>query len=52
LADLGFGYPDLGSFSLSELQSVSLPFGMAIERDLLFVGGCLFRLMPRLPGQL
>lgn len=38
LADLGFGYPELGSFSLSELESVHLPFGVAIERDLLFRG--------------
>ena len=33
LADLGFGCPELGSFSLSELESVSLPFGLHIERD-------------------
>ncbi|MBZ9672530.1 DUF2958 domain-containing protein [Mesorhizobium sp. ES1-3] len=38
LADLGFGCPELGSFSLSELQSIRLPFGMTIERDLLFTG--------------
>lgn len=36
LADLGFGSPELGSFSLSELASVRLPFGMSIERDTLF----------------
>ena len=36
LADLG--YPELGSWSLSEMQSVRLPFGMEIERDLLFTG--------------
>ncbi|MGX1100659.1 DUF2958 domain-containing protein [Amorphus sp. MBR-141] len=36
LADLGFGCPELGSFSLSELRSVRLPFGMGIERDILF----------------
>ncbi|MEW5424107.1 DUF2958 domain-containing protein [Amorphus sp. 3PC139-8] len=36
LADLGFGSPELGSFSLSELGLVRLPFGMAIERDILF----------------
>lgn len=36
LADLGFGCPELGSFSLSELTSVRLPFGMGIERDILF----------------
>lgn len=36
LADLGFGCPELGSFSLRELQSVRLPFGLGIERDLLF----------------
>jgi len=33
LADLGFGCPELGSFSLSEIASVRLPFGLAIERD-------------------
>jgi hypothetical protein len=36
LADLGFGCPELGVFSLSELASVRLPFGMGIERDLSF----------------
>ena len=38
LADLGFGCPELGSFSLSEITSVRLPFGLAIERDILFDG--------------
>lgn len=36
LADLG--YPELGSWSLGEMQSVRLAFGMGIERDLLFTG--------------
>jgi hypothetical protein len=36
LADLGFGCPELGSFSLSELASVRLPLGLSIERDLAF----------------
>ncbi|CAN5135547.1 hypothetical protein BH09PSE3_BH09PSE3_15200 [soil metagenome] len=36
LADLGFGCPELGSFSLSEIGSVRLPFGLTIERDLTF----------------
>jgi hypothetical protein len=36
LADLG--YPEPGSWSLDEMQSVRLPFGMGIERDLLFTG--------------
>lgn len=36
LADLGFGCPELGTFSLSEIASVQLPFGLGIERDLLF----------------
>lgn len=36
LADIG--YPELGSWSLSELRSIRLPFGMGIERDLLFTG--------------
>ncbi|MDB5584969.1 MAG: Single-stranded endonuclease [Bradyrhizobium sp.] len=38
LADLGFGCPELGSFSLRELASIRLPFGMGIERDLGFSG--------------
>jgi hypothetical protein len=36
LADLGFGCPELGSFSLSEIASLRLPFGLGIERDLGF----------------
>ncbi len=36
LADLG--HPELGSFSLDELTSITLPFGMGIERDILFTG--------------
>jgi hypothetical protein len=36
LADIG--YPELGSWSLNELRSIRLPFGMGIERDLLFTG--------------
>lgn len=38
LADLGFGCPELGSFSLAEIASVRLPFGLSIERDLHFSG--------------
>ncbi|MBO9601846.1 MAG: DUF2958 domain-containing protein [Novosphingobium sp.] len=33
LADLGFGCPELGSFSLSEIAAIRLPFGLRIERD-------------------
>ena len=36
LADLGFGCPELGWFSLSELARIVLPFGLGIERDLSF----------------
>lgn len=36
LADLGFGCPEMGIFSLAEIGSVRLPFGMGIERDLDF----------------
>lgn len=36
LVDLG--EPELGSFSLQELTSLQLPFGMRIERDILFTG--------------
>lgn len=38
LADLGFGCPELGSFSLDELKSVELPLGLKIERDIAFEG--------------
>ncbi|MDI6025965.1 DUF2958 domain-containing protein [Corticibacterium sp. UT-5YL-CI-8] len=36
LADIG--EPELGSFSLREMSSISLPFGVGIERDILFSG--------------
>ncbi|PXA86235.1 hypothetical protein DMC47_35250 [Nostoc sp. 3335mG] len=36
LADLGFGCPELGYFSLREIASIRLPFGLTIERDLHF----------------
>ena len=36
LADLGFRCPELGYFSLSEIASVRLPFGLGIERDIGF----------------
>ncbi len=36
LADLGS--PELGRFSLEEIASILLPFGMGIERDILFAG--------------
>ncbi len=38
LADLGFGCPELGPFSLSGIGSDRLPFGAVIERDILFEG--------------
>lgn len=36
LADLGFGCPELGFFSLSEIARLHLPFGLTIERDIGF----------------
>ncbi len=33
LADLGFGCPELGAFSLAEIAAVRLSFGLRIERD-------------------
>jgi hypothetical protein len=36
LCDLGLDSPELGTVSLSELQSVRLPFGLGIERDVWF----------------
>lgn len=38
LADLGFGCPELGYFSISEIEAVRLPFGLGIERDGTFRG--------------
>ncbi|TZG25649.1 DUF2958 domain-containing protein [Sphingomonas montanisoli] len=39
LADLGFGCPEVGPWSLSELSSIRLPFGMSIEIDQNFSSG-------------
>lgn len=36
LCDLGFGCPELGSASLSEIAGLRLPLGLGIERDLHF----------------
>lgn len=36
LADLGFGCPELGSFSLAEIAAMRLRFGLRVERDLHF----------------
>lgn len=36
LADLGFGCPEMGVFSLTETASIRLPYGLGIERDLHF----------------
>ena len=36
LADLSFGCPELGYFSLREIEAIRLPFGLRIERDLAF----------------
>lgn len=36
LCDLGFGFPELGSASLAELEAVKGPLGLGIERDLSF----------------
>ena len=36
LADLGFGCPEIGCFSLSEIDALRLSFGLRIERDVGF----------------
>ena len=33
LADLGFGCPELGYFSLTEIRAIRLPYGLWIERQ-------------------
>jgi hypothetical protein len=37
LVDLGFGCPELGYFSLREIEGIRLPYGLRIERDCAFV---------------
>jgi len=37
LCDLGFGCPELGYVSLAEIERVTGPLGLGIERDLHFV---------------
>lgn len=34
LCDLGMGYPEMGYVSKAELESIRLPFGLKIERDM------------------
>jgi len=36
LCDLGWGHPELGYVSLNELESLPLPLGLTIERDMSF----------------
>ncbi len=36
LADLGFGSPEPGIFSLREIEAIDLPLGMKIGRDMAF----------------
>ena len=36
LCDLGFGCPELGSVSYTELSNVKGPFGIGLERDLYY----------------
>jgi hypothetical protein len=36
LCDLGMGCPELGSVRISEIESVTGPFGLGIERDIHF----------------
>jgi Protein of unknown function (DUF2958) len=38
LCDLDMGCPELGAVSLRELAGVTLPFGLTIERDVVFDG--------------
>jgi len=36
LCDLGMGSPELGSVTFDEIQSIDLPYGLGIERDINF----------------
>lgn len=40
LCDLGFGCPELGNASLSEIEAIIIqPFGLKIERDMYWTAG-------------
>jgi hypothetical protein len=39
LADIGMGFCEYGTISLSEIKSLKSPFGLSIERDSHFSGG-------------
>jgi hypothetical protein len=51
LADLGFGCPEAGCFSLAALARIRLPFGRVIERDRAFVTLHPLSLWARAAGQ-
>lgn len=36
LCDLGMGFPELGSVRISELEAITGPLGLKVERDLYF----------------
>lgn len=36
LCDLGMGSPEMGNVSITELEGITLPLGLKIERDLYF----------------
>lgn len=36
LCDLGMGCPEMGHVSISDLEGITLPLGLKIERDLYF----------------
>jgi hypothetical protein len=55
IADLGFGCPELGTFSISEIAAVPLPLGLRIACDLAFVpahGLSLWAVASRLGGSI
>lgn len=37
LCDLGMGFPEIGYVSIKQLESLTLPMGLTIERDRFFV---------------
>jgi len=44
LVDLGY-YPELGYFSIEELENLKLPFGLKVERDALWKPQALSKVM-------
>ena len=48
LCDLGLGFPELGSVSLSEIRNLRGPLGLAVERDIFYSESRTLRVIARM----